>query len=122
MPYITTERVSEIRKELKKEFPSKKGWTLSITKRNYSTVCVDILSAPFQLLVGERKYEQVNGFYINDHYKDKPQIAEALSKIQSIISKGNRTVSVDGDYGNIPEFYTQLSIGRWNKEFVVREV
>src|ERR1035437_5695164 len=114
MPYITSERVSEIRKELKKEFPSKKGWTLSITKRHYSTVCVDILTAPFQLLIGERKYEQVNEFYIKDHYKDKPQVAEALSKIQSIIANGNHTVSEDGDYGSIPAFYTQLSIGRWD--------
>ncbi|MDP2692769.1 MAG: LPD29 domain-containing protein [bacterium] len=118
MPYITTERVKQIREELKKEFPSKKGWKLSVTRRHYSGVDVRVLSAPIKMTDKTEGGESVNYFYIADHYKDKPEVRDVLLKIYGIMNEGNRTASVDGDYGNIPEFYVSLSIGQWDKPFV----
>lgn len=117
MPYITTERVSEIRKEIRKLFPAYK---FSITKDG-ATVYVAILSGPLDLLLPdyqERGYTQVNKWNIKENYNHNPAIAELLTTISAIMNIGNRTITVDSDYGNIPAFYTQLSIGQWDKPFV----
>ena len=67
MPYISTEKISEIREKIKKEFPSKDGWKFSITRRHHSTVNVDIMSAPFDLIPGEeRKHQSINSYYIKE--------------------------------------------------------
>lgn len=119
MPYIEKERVAEIRTILKKEFPKFK---LSVTREHLSTVKVVILSAPFDLLKGsERTYEQVNEYYINEHYNEQPEIKEVLLKIHSIANEGNRTITEDGDYGSIPKFYCNISIGEFEKPFKVTE-
>lgn len=116
MPYISTEEVAKKRAEIKKAFPN---WKLSITRHHHSSICVDILQADIQLLLDtEKKSESVNYFYIADHYKELPEAKDALLKIYEIINEGNRTVSVDGDYGNIPQFYVSMSVGQWDKPFV----
>ena len=120
MPHITTERVSEIRKELKREFPNFK---FSITKRHHSTVVVAILAAPFNMLsdeTNERRYEGVNHFYINEHYKENTKVRDILLKIEEIINNGNYTVCQDSDYGAIPSFYIDIKIGDWDKPFIVK--
>lgn len=118
MPYITTERVKEIRQELKKVFPNFK---FSVTREHHSTVNVSVLSAPFNLLPDEEvKYESVNQYYISEHYKEIPQKKEVLEKIFSIMDAGNKIMFEDGDYGSIPQFYTHLSIGKWNQPFQVK--
>lgn len=119
MPHITTERVKEIRSEIKKQFPDFK---FSITREHLSTISVSILEAPFDLLPDrEEKYVSVNYFYIADNYKEYPQVGDVLQKIYNIMNAGNRTVSEDADYGNIPAFYVSLRIGQWDKPFKVTE-
>lgn len=120
MPYISKERVAEIRSQIKKEFPDYK---FSIVRDGHSTVEIAILEAPFNMLTngnGET-YEHVNHFYIRDHYKDFPQVRDVLARIYEIADQGNSIVSVDGDYGNIPKFYVGIRIGRWDKPFKVIE-
>lgn len=119
MPYITTERVSEIRNNLKKEFPNFK---FSIRREHHSSVNVDILEAPFNMLTEEDKtYQTVNHFYIADTLKDFPQIKEVLLKIHAIMNATNGVLVEDGDYGTVPNYYTNLSIGTWEKPFKVIE-
>ena len=120
MPYITTDRVKEIRNELKKNFPTFK---LSVTRRHHSVVVVSILEAPFDLMPNKegKKHTPINYFYIKENYKDTPKIAETLQGIYDIMDEGNRTVSHDGDYGDVPKFYTDLEIGQWDREFKVVE-
>ena len=112
MPYITTEQVNAKRKAIKLAFPT---WKFSITKRHHSSINVVILEA--DILLTEKENESVNHFYVKDHYKDKPEVAEALQKIVDIMNGDNATMYHDGDYGAIPKFYTSLSIGEWNKPF-----
>ncbi len=117
MPYLSAERVAEIRTQLKKEFPDYK---FSVTRSNHSGVSVSVLSAPFNLLRdASRTYEQINQFYIHDNYKEMPEAAAVLGKMYAIINSGNRTVSEDGDYGSIPAFYVTMSVGSFDKPFLV---
>lgn len=124
MPYIKKERVSEIREELKKQFPDMK---MSVTRRHHSEVSIAILSAPWDMLKTseesnrKRGYEQVNQFYIAEHYKDDPQTRDALLKIYQIADQGNGTEVEDSDYGTVPDFYVSISIGAFEKPFTVTE-
>jgi len=120
MPYITKEEVEKKRNEIKKSFPE---FRFSIRVDHGSMIRVSIMSGPkLDLELNNRGYENVNGFYIKEHYeKESPKTSEVLSKIQEILEDGNYTVTVDGDYGNIPKFYTDLEIGRWDRPYVVKE-
>lgn len=119
MPYISTERVKEIRTELKSQFPDFK---FSVRTENYSTVAIAILEAPFNMLPeDEKKYTGVNHFYIAEHYKDEPEIKEVLLKIKDIANKGNGTLVEDGDYGTVPNFYIDIKIGNYDNPFKVVE-
>jgi len=118
MPYISPERVKEIRTKIKKEFPAYK---FSIRGEHYSSVNVTILSGPIDLITDRavNGYEQVNHFYIKDHYKDFPEIMKFLQKIYEIMNEGNYTEVVDGDYGAIPSFYCRITVGSWDKPYEV---
>lgn len=124
MPYITTERVAEIRAELKKEFPEYK---FSITREDHSGIQIAIMEAPVDFTPicrhGEG-YIQVNHFHIENNYREQPEIKDPLLKIYNIANAGNRTLVEDGDYGSVPCFYVWLHIGKWDKpfKFVPKEV
>lgn len=118
MPYISTERVKEIRTELKAKFPD---FTFSVTTENHSTVSVKILKATVNLIREGRENESVNYFHISENYKNYPEIRDVLLAVYAIMNEGNSVVSVDGDYGSIPRFYVDLQIGSWDKPFVYIE-
>ena len=116
MPFISTESVKEIRNELKNKFPDIK---FSVIKEHYSSIIVALMESKNPDLASlNGQYEQVNHYYIKDNYKDQPKIRDILLKINNIVSRNNYTVSVDSDYGNIPNFYINIHIGRWDKPFV----
>jgi hypothetical protein len=115
MPYISTERVKEIRTELKAKFPD---FTFSVTTENHSTVSVKILKASVNLIREDKQSESVNHFWIEETYKNDPEKRDILLAIHEIMNKGNDTMVNDGDYGNVPLFYTDLQIGTWDKPFI----
>jgi hypothetical protein len=118
MAFISVKEVKEKRERLKKELPTIK---MSVTCRHHSSIDVHIISAPFDMMPDkEKKYEQVNQYYISDHYKNSPQVRDVLLQIYKIISEGKKTISEDGDYGSIPNFYCNIAIGKWDKPFVVK--
>lgn len=110
MPYISTERVKEIRNQLKKEFPACK---FSVTRFHGSTVNIVILAAPFQFEM-KHKYETVHFYYIKD-YNERQQ--KFLSRIYEIANTGNGTLVHDADYGAVPNFYVNVSLGSWDKPY-----
>lgn len=121
MGYITTERVAEIRSELKATFPD---FTFRCYREHSSTVNVVIVSAPIQFLSHE---QQAKGYVQANHYggfksqfSHSPEAIEALDKIQAIITKG-QTHYETGDYGMQPSFYEHIYIGEYNKPFVVTQ-
>jgi len=118
MPYISKEETKLKRNLIKKAFPDFK---FSIVNNHSSVLSVTILSGPVEMITYEfdSRYESVNHFYINDHYKDHPEVSDILIKIYTIMRAGNYIESEDGDYGSIPSFYTHLNIGRWDKPYTV---
>ena len=102
MGYISTERVAEIRSELKATFPD---FTFRCYREHSSTVNVVIVSAPIQFLSHEQQakgYVQANHYGgFKDHFGHCPEAVEALDKIQAIITKG-QTHYETGDYGMQP--------------------
>ena len=115
MPYISTEEVREKRNLIKKEFPNFK---FSITRRHASTIMIHILEGPIDMSgVIENGHESVNHYHIDEFYNDYPKISELLKSVYKIANKSNHTESTDGDYGNIPSFYVDISIGRWNRKY-----
>ena len=120
MPYITTEQVAAKRQALKAAFPEYK---FSVKIRDYSTIVVVIMNGPIQLLPTEKQskgYESINEFCIDNHCEGNQPKAELLHGIQSILDQENKTEDNHPDYGRIPSFYTDLSIGKWDKPYQVK--
>lgn len=109
MAYITTERVAEIRKELKSLFPHFK---FSVSRPDHSTVKIKILEAPMMLT--DKPYENVNVYHVNSiEDAEKRSIMEIIVGIASQGVKYHET----GDYGTQPSHYSDVSIGYWNEPF-----
>jgi hypothetical protein len=117
MPYISTERVAEIRNELNATFPDFK---FRCYREHNSTINVVIVSAPFDFLEADDKksgYYTVNHMWIEDHFKAYPELKEQLLKIHAIITKYQGAGHMDGDYGHVPTYYEHIYVGEYNKPF-----
>lgn len=117
MPYISTETVKEIREKIKQEF---KDYKFSITREHSSSVIIAILSSSHDFGVD---YEQVNEFYIDRDYQDKPAQAKFLNRLLEICKEAKAQVIVnkDSDYGDWPNYYISLHIGKYDKPYQVSE-
>jgi hypothetical protein len=120
MPYISIEKVKIIRNLIKSKYPKFK---FSIRNDNHSSVYISILSGPIQMLTTSQNpgkgYEQVNKYYISEHYEKFPEVRDILLDIYNIANRNNGTEVIDGDYGLIPCFYVNISIGQWDKPYIV---
>jgi hypothetical protein len=124
MAYISKEDVQAIRAELKQQFPK---WKFSVRKGAGSlSVDVNILqgTASFE----GKDYAQVNQYWIKDHWKDEDD-CQVLTTINEIMHNapgraGGRVYFDESDamtdYFHTA-FYTHLSIGQWDKRYVVVE-
>jgi hypothetical protein len=115
MPYIDTKDVAAMRKAIKAALPDYK---ISITKHHHSSVNVAIISGP---IVG---VDSVNVFWYRDHLgPEKLDRPDAIAVIDEIMAQIKRVrmpeiVSEDGDYGSIPNFYYDVSFGKWDQPYV----
>ena len=119
MAYISKEQVSAKRKALKAALPQFK---FSVRNRDRSQICVTILEGPIEMTQDPRGHEQVNHFWINSHYEDKPEVKHVLNTISDICKADQREVVYDGDYGSIPNFYVSISIGDWERPYVCKSL
>lgn len=117
MPYISKEQVAQKRKELKRALPEFK---LSVRNERHSSIRVEILEGPIDMLPGGQTHTHVNHYWIDDHYADQPQIREVLKTIYNILSRDQEEVVYDSDYGSVPNFYISIDIGRWDRPYVVK--
>lgn len=120
MAYISTERVAEIRNQLKREYPL---YRFSVRREHHSSIYVTILSGPINLLVNdsdrERGYVNVNHFYIGETYSVYPEQKHFLKGVHEIINSGNRTRGdFNDDYGPQPDFYVNIKIGDSDRPYV----
>lgn len=106
----STQRVKEIRNELKNALPAYK---FSVTKKHWNGVRIVILSGPAKLT--EENYEQVNTWYI--HEKEEGVKKNVLNVVNSIASK-DITYRETGDYGTQPDFYVSINIGDFDRPYI----
>ena len=111
MPYISADTVKEKRSLLKKALP---GFKLSVRTVHNSTVSVAVMSGPLEWTDG---HNQINHFYIDDHYKDRPEWRDVFNKINDICKNGMKEGYESTDYGYVPGHYVDISVGRWNKPY-----
>jgi hypothetical protein len=117
MPYISAEDVKAKRKEIRAAFPAYK---FSVTRGNHSSINVSILSGPLALTERADGHEQVNHFYIDEHFEDHPEVAALLTAVRDIAMRGQSELVYDSDYGSVPTFYIHLAIGKWNLPYEVK--
>ena len=124
MAYISKEDVQAIRAELKAQFPK---WKFSVRKGSGS-LSVDVNIMQGTCAFEGKEYAQVNNYWIKDHWQDADDQA-ALLKIDEIMHNapgraGGRVYFDESDamtdYFHTA-FYTHLSIGQWDKKYVVVE-
>jgi len=105
----TTQRVKEIRNELKNVLPAYK---FSVTKRHWNGVNITILSGPAKL---SETYEQVNTYYISEQEEG---VKKNVLNIVNIIASEGVVYRETGDYGTQPDFYVRINIGEFNKHYI----
>ena len=120
MPYITKEQVKAKRKALKAALPQYK---LSITTEHYSGIKVAIMEGPNHF---GTEYSQLNPYIdyratvwnrSTEQYDSSPEIQDVLDVIMPILNEGKGPSHEDGDYGSIPDYYTWVHIGKWDKPY-----
>ena len=125
MPYISKEQVKTKRSALKAALPQYK---LSITTENYSGIKVVVQRGPVDF---GTEYNQLNP-YINyreerwnrdtEQHESWPLIADLMEVIMPILNDGIGESTEDGDYGSIPDYYTWVHIGQWDKPYVCTRI
>jgi hypothetical protein len=130
MAYITADDVAAIRKELKATFPK---WKFSVRKESGSlSVAVTILKGTCSFednFQNGRRHCQVNQYWIKDHWTDKEE-ALVLEKINEIMHNAPGRADASRKFFDHSDamtdyfhtaFYTHLSIGAWDKDYICVE-
>lgn len=122
MPYISKEQVKAKREALKKALPQFK---MSITTEHYSGIKVAILQGPVDFGV---EYAQLNQYADyreprwdrqTEQYVSNPAIADLMETVMPILNEGIGNGFEDSDYGHVPDYYTWVQIGQWDKSYSV---
>ena len=125
MPYISKDQVKAKREALKKALPE---FQLSITTENYSGIKVVIQRGPVNF---GTEYMQLNP-YIDyreerwnselNEYVSRPEIADVMERIMPILNEGMGEGFEDSDYGHVPDYYTWVHIGAWDKPYICTKI
>jgi hypothetical protein len=113
---MTKEKVAEMRKQLRKEFPNLK---ISVVYRDGRSIDVSIMEGDINFSNNEGN-SFVNHYYIDRDYSKNEPALKILKRMKEIVSRGNYIVSEDGDYGSIPNFYYHINIGKWDIPYKLR--
>ena len=105
-----TEKIAEIRKNLKSTFPNFK---FSIRKRHYCALTIALLASPIDF---GAEYKSISEYWIEKEFKGEQ--LDVLKKIVDISFK-DVIYRETGDYGTQPDFYIHIKIGDYNKPYKV---
>jgi hypothetical protein len=116
---MSQEKKAKIAKLLKDVVP--KGWKYSLKVDHYSTIVMNIRSAPVNLLSeykDDRTYLSVNPYYPENSFSGKR--LETFRKILAVLNTDNYDRSEPQcDYFDVGH-YVKINIGQWNKPFEVK--
>lgn len=106
MPYISSDKVSEIRNAIKSKFPGKDGWKFSIKRENLRAVVIVVLSGP-------ANFQDKQGLNITVTRETHPY----LQQIFSIANAGNYDNSDPmTDYFDVG-WYVWLKVGDYDRPY-----
>jgi len=123
MPYITKDQVKQKRAALKAALPAYK---LSVTTEHYSGIKVAIMAGPTDF---GTEYTQLNPYidYREERYNSNtgewdsnPPIQAILDIVMPILNEGKGEGFQDSDYGHVPDYYTWVHIGKWDKPYQIK--
>ena len=123
MPYITKDQVKAKRAALKAALPAYK---LSVTTEHFSGIKVAIMAGPTDF---GTEYQQLNPYinYREERYnsntgewESNPHIQDVLDIVMPILNEGKGEGFEDSDYGHVPDYYTWVHIGKWDKPYQVK--
>ena len=123
MPYITKDQVKQKRAALKAALPAYK---LSVTTEHYSGIKVAIMAGPTDF---GTEYTQLNPYidYREERYNSNtgeydsnPPIQAILDIVMPILNEGKGEGFEDSDYGHVPDYYTWVHIGKWDKPYQIK--
>ena len=123
MPYITKDQVKAKRAALKAALPQYK---LSVTTEHYSGIKVAVMAGPTDF---GTEYTQLNPYidYREERYNSStgqwdsnPNIQALLDIVMPILNEGKGEGFEDSDYGHIPDYYTWVHIGKWDKPYQIK--
>jgi hypothetical protein len=116
MPYLHKAYTTQVRQDLKKEFPQYKFSVRTVDNHKLQVI---VVSGPVNLLNPGDRSERINHYYVDSHCVGFPEKRDFLHRVLSIMKRNhNDCVRTDGDYGNIPSFYLSLSIGSWDRPYI----
>lgn len=132
MAYISKEKVAEMRKKIRKEFPNFK---ISVRRLHYFEVWVNIYEGDADF-VKEYKYNdelsenlknnftmQINEYHIDDNFSGRSK--EVLNKIKEIITTTEKHYDSNfGDYGADYcdfTFYYTIEIGSYDRPYQIKK-
>ena len=112
MGYLGADTVKVIREKLKKQFPD---YTLSVTRDDHSGVNVNIMSGPVDL---------GGDIQINHYYPERIKNTDLRLMVEKILQTIHQVKTPEyretGDYGNQPDFYIHLRVGKWDRSYVIK--
>ena len=110
MAFISSEKVKEIRTNLKAAFPEIK---FSVRKENHSAVRVTILQSPYDFgMTGN--YTDVNHYWLHQSKLNHKEILEQIAKISNDGNHNNSRPEID--YFDVGWYFT-LKIGDWDRPY-----
>jgi len=125
MAYISKEQVKAVRVALRKEFPSVK---FSVTKEHCSSLNIAIMESDIEFTVFDKysrefvQCESVSPYWIKDNFAHNEKARDFLLKVKEIAENINpvKIVSRDTDYGDWPNYYLNIRIGKWDRPYILR--
>ena len=123
MPYITKDQVKAKRAALKAALPQYK---LSVTTEHYSGIKVAVMAGPtdfgteYTQLNPNIDYRAETWNRYTEQYDSNPPIQDLLDIVMPILNEGKGEGFEDSDYGHVPDYYTWVHIGKWDKPYQIK--
>jgi ABC-type proline/glycine betaine transport system substrate-binding protein len=116
MAYMNQEKKAVIASAMKPVL-KKYGLKATLSVQNHSGITLNIKSGPIDF-GGDRI--QVNHYWLDDHYKDRPKALAALKEIKKALMAAGYYDNSDAmtDYFDTAYYY-YINVGKWNKPHVV---
>lgn len=114
MAYMNQEKKAKIAAKMKPVL-KKYGLKGSLSVHNHSSITLTLKSGGIDF---GSNYQQVNPYWLDDHYKDRPKALAALKEIKDALLAADYYNNSDAmiDYFDTAYYY-HINVGKWNKPY-----